>query len=508
MKKQTISITAIILLLCCLLCSCSGKNLAPEYQYVAPNYQYAPEDLDMNGIVPELSGEKYSEIEENQFLPTSEVSSQAFSLKVSTAAYSNVKRYLSNGTLPPHDAVRTEELINYFKYDTPMTVSGEHPFSVYTEVAPSPFDGGRYMAFIRVKTQDIDVSDLPPCNFTFLIDSSGSMSSYDKLPLLQQAFSMLADTLTERDTVSIVTYAGSSSVVLDSAPGSDKDAIIGAINSLSASGSTAGAGGIQKAYELAQKNFREDANNRVILASDGDFNVGISNVNDLKNFISEKRGNGIYLSVLGFGTGNIRDDIMETLAANGNGNYSYIDCLSTAQKVLIDEMGSNFFTVADDTKAQINFDTENVKSFRLIGYENSKMSAEEFNDQKKDAGEIGVGTDVIVMVELELNELSSEGNLFDVCIRYKTPDKGESKELNISAAEINTGEASSDFNFACAVAGFCEHLRESKFRGEFTVERVIKLAEENQGADEKGYRAQFIEMLGQYEQLADIQKPQ
>ncbi len=503
MKKQTISITVILLLLCCLLCSCSSK----KGELNSEGIQYAP-NMPMDEMTAEIPSEKYSEIEDNQFLPTSEVSSQAFSLKVSTAAYSNVKRYLANGALPPHDAVRTEELINYFKYDTPMTVSGEHPFSVYTEVASSPFGHSRYMAFIRVKTQDIDVSELPPCNFTFLIDSSGSMSSYDKLPLLQQAFSMLADTLTERDTVSIVTYAGSSEVVLDSAPGSDKDAIIGAINSLSASGSTAGAGGIQKAYELAQKNFKKDANNRVILASDGDFNVGISNVDDLKNFISEKRGNGIYLSVLGFGTGNIRDDIMETLAANGNGNYSYIDSLTTAQKVLIDEMGSNLFTVADDVKAQINFNTENVKSFRLIGYENSKMSTTDFNDDKKDAGEIGMGTDVIVLIELELSELCNDGNLFDVCIRYKTPDKGESKELNLSASEINTGETSSDFNFACAVAGFCEHLRESEFKGEMTVEGLITLATENKGKDEKGYRAQFIEMLGQYKKIADMQQAQ
>lgn len=451
-------------------------------------------------------GETYNSIEYNKFISTEEADTQAFSLKVDTAAYTNISRFISNGQLPPKDAIRTEELINYFTYDEPVKMSDEHPFSVYTKVDASPFSDGKYMAFIRIKTPDIDRSDLPPSNLTFLIDTSGSMLSYDKLPLIQQAFSLLTENLSENDTVSIVTYAGSSEILLDSAKGSDKETILRAIQSLEAGGSTAGAQGIQTAYELAEKNYIEGANNRVILATDGDFNVGISNTKDLGDFISGKRQHGIYLSILGFGTGNLRDDMMETLSEKGNGNYSYIDTLMTAQKVLIDEMGANLFVVAKDVKAQLQFNKEVVKEFRLIGYENRQMSAEEFNDYYKDAGEIGAGTDVAVLVEFVLQDKYPNGSISDetmnVCIRYKTVDTEDQMEVNVPLSGVND-TYSTDFNFACAVAGFAELLRESGYMEGATIQKLISMAEQNKGEDVKGYRAQFIEMMRAYAGILD-----
>ena len=291
-------------------------------------------------------------------------------------------------------------------------------------------------------------------------------------------------------------YAGSAGVVLDSAKGNDKDAIISALDSLSAGGSTAGAEGIQKAYALAKKNYIDGGNNRVILATDGDFNVGISNTDELKDFIAEKRNDGIYLSCLGFGTGNLRDDMMETLSANGNGNYSYIDSLFTAQKVLIDEMGGNLFTVANDVKSQIRFNTETVSEYRLVGYENRLMSSEEFNNENKDAGEIGAGTDVIVLVELKLKEGYTGGHLFDVCIRYKDPENGASHEAIYTSRDI-TQSPDTDYNFACSVAAFSEILRGSSYVNT-TVEDIIEFANANKGTDIKGYRAGFVDLMAQY----------
>ncbi len=441
-----------------------------------------------------------------------------FSLKVDTASYTNVARYIESGSLPPSDAVRIEELINYFSYDADMSFEGDSPFSIYTEVAPSPFNSGKYMAFIRVKTEEIDRESLPSSNLTFLIDTSGSMDSHNKLPLLKTAFSLLVETLDEDDRVSIVTYAGSSDIVLDGADGGDKRAILDAIENLSAGGSTAGADGIRTAYELAAANFMSGGNNRVILATDGDFNVGISNVSELERFISEKRDGGVYLSVLGFGTGNIRDDIMETLAKNGNGNYSYINTSATAEKVLVDEMGANFFTVANDVKAQVEFNPANVSSYRLIGYENRMLDNRDFTDDAKDAGEIGVGTDVVVMFELELTSdqgLKYGGNqspsvdseypdeLFEVRIRYKNPGQSKSRELvrPVSFGSV-TSSPGTDFSFACAVAGFGLLLRTSEYRGSADADSVIALAWDSLGRDKGGYRSEFLKLVEGYRKIA------
>lgn len=538
MKKKTL-IFAVILVLALLSTACGGSYSPPPSSATAgaeaaPSASAAPAPSGGSKLATtqgdsgafELneyeyqSGESYLEIDENAERSTEQESMLTFSLKVDTASYTNVQRYIESGNLPPSDAVRTEELINYFDYDKRLSPT-DGPFGIYTEVGPSPFDAEKKMAFIRVKTEDIDKDELPSSNLTFLIDTSGSMNSYDKLPLLKEAFSLLVETLDEDDSVSIVTYAGSSAVVLDSVSGGDKAQILRAIDRLEAGGSTAGADGIRTAYKLAEKNFMRNGNNRVILATDGDFNVGISNINELERFIGQKRDSGVYLSILGFGTGNIRDDIMETLSKNGNGNYSYINSVNTAKKVLVGELGSNMFTVADDVKAQVEFNPTNVKSYRLIGYENRRMSNRDFNDDSKDAGEIGIGTDVVVMFELELQGSGSSGHkysaaeasedtpqtefsdeLFEVRIRYKNPggDKSRLIEKPFKADDaVKTG--SSDFNFACSVAAFGHLLRDSGYSGSIDIEDVIGMAKNNLGIDADGYREEFLGLLREYSKL-------
>jgi Ca-activated chloride channel family protein len=439
-------------------------------------------------------GEQYLDIIEQGKRYAEDDPAITLSLKVDTAAYSNVKRYIEDGILPPADAVRTEELINYFNYDEYLRIDSSSPFAFYTELGESPFDSSKQLAFIRIKTQDIDKDELPPSNLVFLIDTSGSMSSYDKLPLLQNAFSLLVDTLDEDDCVSIVTYAGSSDVVLSGVRGDKVNKINSAIFDLAAGGSTAGAEGIETAYELAEEYFIEGGNNRVILATDGDFNVGISDTDDLADFIAEKRKTGVYLSILGFGTGNIRDDIMETLSKEGNGNYSYIDSQQTAKKVLVNELGSNLFTVADDVKAQVEFDPAVVKSYRLIGYENRTMSNKDFENDKKDAGEIGAGSDVVILFELDM--IDKDEAPFVVHVRYKEPGESESRLVTTGSGTLNNRKASStDFGFAASVALFGDMLRhpDDVTRGQMNT--VIALAEDNLGKDKEGYRGEYLDLL-------------
>ncbi len=478
----------------------------------APSAPYYPGD----GY---YSSESYLVIDENRRESVAEESMLTFSLKVDTAAYSNVARYIASGNLPPVDAVRTEELINYFTYEERMVFGRSNPFALSAQLAPSPFGGERYMAYIRVKSQDIDKSELPPCNLTFLIDTSGSMNSYDKLPLLKDAFELLVDTLDEDDRVSIVTYAGSAGIVLDSVSGDDKRGIMRAIDKLEASGSTAGAEGILTAYKLAEKNYIEGGNNRVILATDGDFNVGLSTTDQLAEMVAEKRGNGVYLSILGFGTGNIRDDIMETLSKEGNGNYSYIYDLAGAEKVLVEELASNLYVIAEDVKAQVEFNPENVKSYRLIGYENRALDNEDFTDDTKDAGEIGAGCDVVMMFELELYEeaeaaykkyttpLPSQADysneLFEVRLRYKDSGKTASKLMTLPVYYDDiTASPGNDFTFACSVAAFGELLRGSRYSGNATIFDILALAEDSLGEDAEGYRREFITLLEQYRRIA------
>ena len=420
-------------------------------------------------------------------------------MKVDTASYSNVKRFINDGMMPPPDAVRTEELINWFGYNEPLEFERGAPFAFYTEVGPSPFNDDNYLALVRVGTRAVDKRDLPPSNLVFLIDVSGSMDSYDKLPLLQKSFSMLTETLGSDDTVSIVTYASGTKVALSGARGSNARKINDAIFNLRAGGSTAGERGIQIAYELAEEYFIEGGNNRVILATDGDFNVGISSTNELSRFIAKKRDTGVYLSVLGFGTGNIRDDIMETLAKDGNGNYSYIDDVRTAEKVLVDELGSNLFTVADDVKAQIVFNPETVYSYKLIGYENRMLKKEDFDNDRKDAGEIGAGSDIIALFEFEPMypeaAFSARDHIFDVRVRYKNPGENESRLIEFPVSGNRQLERNTqDFGFVSAVAMFGDYLRNGGY-GRDDLRRMISLAEENIGRDNAGYREDFVDLL-------------
>jgi Ca-activated chloride channel family protein len=444
------------------------------------------------------SGERYLAITQGGETAVGEEPAATLSLKVDTASYSIVKRYLSDGMLPPSDAVRTEELINYFSYDEDPVFRDGSPFGVYAEIGPSPFDGEKQMALIRVKTAPVGKEDLPPSNLVFLIDTSGSMNTPDKLPLLQRAFSMLTDTLDADDVVSIVTYANSSGTRASGVPGSEKRFLNDAIYSLEAGGSTAGARGIQTAYDLAEEYFLEGGNNRVILATDGDFNIGISDTGQLSDFIAQKRETGIYLSVLGFGAGNIRDDIMETLAKDGNGNYSYIDSSATAEKVLVKELDANLFTVADDVKAQIIFNPEVVSAYRLIGYENRLLAEEDFDDDQVDAGEIGAGADVVIL--FELSAVEDTGKFFDVNIRYKVPGETESKLLSVPVDDSGIRKsATTDYKFACAVAVFGDMLRHPDSDGGDAygqrLTQLAKLAKANCGDDGEGYRADFLAVL-------------
>jgi Ca-activated chloride channel family protein len=536
MKKITFIISiclAIFLFASCAASAPAGNQSdAPAAEEPASAYEppvYEPEAAGEAGsydLAPAMESdgwtESYIPIDENTPRPTDMDSLVTFSLKVDTASYTNVARYIENWDVPPKDAVKVEEMINYFAYDTPAQFDGGDPFAIYTEVGRSPFGSDRYIAFIRVKAKELDRSALPPSNLTFLIDTSGSMDSYDKLPLLAEAFEMLTDTLDARDRVSIVTYAGNSSVVLQNASGADKGRIMSAIRELEAGGSTAGAEGIWTAYGLAEANYIEGGNNRVILATDGDFNVGISSLDELSGFIGAKRESGVYLSALGFGTDNLKDDIMETLARDGNGNYNYINSLRTARKVLVDELSSNLYTIADDVKAQVEFNPVNVTGYRLVGYENRKLDNRDFSDDTKDAGEIGVGTDVALMFELELangaggglkygsggsapaqTDFSEYGDeLFEVRIRYKDPGEPESNLVlePVTFDEI-TISGSSDFNFACSVAEFGQMLRGSEYAGGATTDEIIALAAGSLGDDSGGYRAQHLSLLRTYQDI-------
>lgn len=415
--------------------------------------------------IEKSAGTAYNEIEENPVISTAEQDTVTFSLKIDTASYTNVKYYIENGIIPPRNATRIEELLNYFDYKRPTPDAGS-PFGISAEVAPSPFagDDDSLVAMVNVSTPDVDVSALRPANLTFLIDTSGSMADSDKLPLLTRGFELLTENLRESDTVSIVTYAGSSEIVLDSVNGTSRDKIFAALNSLTAGGGTDGSGGIETAYRLAKKNYKEGANNRVILATDGDFNVGLTENTDLADYIASKKSDGIYLSIIGFGTGGVDDGIMETLSKNGGGNYSFVHTLEDAKKVLVDNMGASF-TVADDVKAQIKFSPALVKSYKLIGYENRLLANEDFADDTKDAGEIGRGNNVIALFDLRMtdNYHVQSGNLFEVDIRYKSPigsadnkdGLGESKLITKYVTPPSIADkGSNDFNFANAVAAF------------------------------------------------------
>lgn len=469
--------------------------------------------------------ENYSTIHENGFKNAKNNPLSTFSIDVDKASYSNVRRYIDQGIKPPTDAVKVEEMINYFTYDYPEPV-GEHPFSLTTELGNCPWNKNHYLLHIGLKGKNIDKSKLPPSNLVFLIDVSGSMQTPNKLPLLKKAFTLLVNELRPQDRVAIVVYAGAAGKVLDPTPGNKKDKILDAIANLQAGGSTAGGEGLKLAYKTARENFIEDGNNRIILATDGDFNVGVSSTSEMERLVEKERNSGIYITVLGFGMGNIKDDKMETIADKGNGNYSYIDDIEEARKVFITEFGGTLFTIAKDVKFQLEFNPANVKSYRLVGYENRLLNDEDFNDDKKDAGEMGSGHTVTALYEIipassgeappsvdplryqekETAETKFGDELLNIKVRYKDPNSDTSRKLEVMVAPKPKENTSANFRFSAAVASFGMLLRDSEYKGNATFSTVIELAKSAKGDDDEGYRAEFINMVRNAEKMGISEK--
>ena len=449
-----------------------------------------------NWVNTDFSGEGYNEFEENPWISTFDEPVSTFSIDADGASYSNVRRFLENDQFPPKEAVRTEEIINFFQYDYPDPNNG-HPIALNGEIADCPWAPGHKLLRIGIKGMSIPREELPPANFVFLIDVSGSMSAENKLPLLKQAFTIFADHLRPEDRVAIVTYAGEAGVLLNSTPGSQTATIKNAIALLGAGGSTNGAGGIVKAYEIAQANFIQGGNNRVILGTDGDFNVGVSDQDGLISLIEEKRESGVYLSVLGVGAGNLQDGKMEQLANNGNGTYEYIDDLEQAVKVFVDEFGK-FYTVSKDVKIQINFNPSLVLEYRLIGYENRLLAEEDFEDDTKDAGEIGSGQAITALYELvavPLPTLATSSVTVD--FRYKKPDSDVSQPLLLDIYDLGSSfyMASENTRFAAAAAGYGLMLRKSEYKGTLTWDNLLNWAANAQAFDPNGYRSEFLQWI-------------
>ncbi|WP_299824718.1 von Willebrand factor type A domain-containing protein [uncultured Pontibacter sp.] len=482
----------------------------------------------VNGAnMPQHNTENYNYIKESTFLDTKRTPLSTFSIDVDNASYSNVRRFLSQGQKPPVDAVRIEEMINYFSYDYPQPTA-DAPFAVTTELSECPWNKENQLLHIGLQGKNISTENLSASNLVFLIDVSGSMMSPDKLPLVKSGFKLLVDQLRPQDRVSIVVYAGAAGLVLPSTSGNDKPKIMAAIENLEAGGSTAGGAGINLAYKVAQDSFVKGGNNRVILASDGDFNVGVSSDSELQRLIEEKRESGVYLTVLGFGSGNLKDSRMEQLANKGNGNYAYVDNILEAKKIFVNEFGGTLFTIAKDVKLQLEFNPAKVKSYRLIGYENRALADEEFNDDKKDAGDMGAGHTVTALYEIvpvgsrastragdvdplkyQKNELDPKAKatneILTLKLRYKNPDGAESKLITTTVTDkaVAAGKTSDNFRFSAAVAACGMLLRDSKFKGSASYQMVLELAQGARGKDEEGYRVEFINLVKSMSLLSD-----
>lgn len=458
------------------------------------------------------SREQYQAYADNPVFAVAETPVSTFSIDVDTGSYANVRRFLNGGQLPPKDAVRLEELVNYFPYDYPLP-QGDVPFGVSTELAVTPWNPQTRLLRIAIKASDRSVEELPPANLVFLVDVSGSMHRREGLPMVQGTLKLLVDQLRAQDRVSLVTYAGDSQVVLDSAPGSDKAKIRAAIDQLSAGGSTAGESGIQLAYQQARKHMIDGGINRILLATDGDFNVGISDFDSLKQLAADKRKSGVSLTTLGFGVDNYNERLMEQLADAGNGNYAYIDNLREARKVLVDQLGSTLATVASDVKLQLEFNPAEVSEYRLLGYENRALKREDFSNDKVDAGDIGAGHTVTALYEIvpaggkgwleplryQVSALPAgkSGELAWLRIRYKAPGEAASRLLErpIARAEAKAvASASEDLRFAAAVAAFAQQLKDGRYTGDFDLAQSIELARSAKGEDRFGLRGEFIQL--------------
>ncbi len=482
-------------------------------------------DQAMRGVVsPAWNRESYNAVKENGFINAERDPLSTFSIDVDTAGYANVRRFITGGSLPPVGAVRIEEMINYFSYDYPAP-SGSDPFSLTAECGPSPFHPEYRLVRIGLKARDLPKAQLPPSNLVFLIDVSGSMQDANKLPLLKQAMTLLVRQLNGHDRVAIVVYAGADRVVLPPTSGDRQQAIITAIEQLQSGGSTHASSGIRTAYQLARQGLMPNGNNRVILASDGDFNVGVTSRDELQRLIEEERQSGIYLTVLGFGMGNYHDDSMEILADKGNGNYAYIDSLLEAKKVMVKELSGTLFALAGDVKIQVEFNPARVGAYRLIGYENRALADEDFRDDTKDAGEIGVGHRVTALYELipaghasipQLDPLKYQApkkapatdsqELMTVKLRYKPLKATASKLMTLPVNDTPTGKVSADFRFAAAVAGYGMLLTHSEHLGNFTWEQCLELARSGRGPDPEGYRAELYRLVEASQLLAQQQK--
>ncbi|HEX8560608.1 MAG TPA: VWA domain-containing protein, partial [Pyrinomonadaceae bacterium] len=463
------------------------------------------------------AGESYAKIDENPFLDAARAPLSTFAVDVDTASYSNTRRFLSEGRLPPRDAVRVEELVNYFTYDYPQPADAA-PFSVTAEVADCPWNPAHRLVHIGLQGRKVARENLPPANLVFLVDVSGSMGAPDKLPLVKSSLLRLAEQLRPGDRVAVVTYAGSSGVALDSTPGARAGDIAAAVARLEAGGSTNGGSGIRLAYRVAEENFIRGGVNRVILATDGDFNVGVTSDEELVRLIEEKRRGGVFLSVLGFGTGNLNDSMMEKLADKGNGNYAYIDTEAEAERALVEQAAGTLATIARDVKIQVEFNPRLVAGYRLVGYENRLLAVRDFNDDRKDAGEVGAGHSVTALYEVvpagqrvenpgvdelkysrpvEVARGAGGGELLTVKLRYKEPDGDASRPLNVGVPDrlASYRNASENFRFAAAVAEFGMLLRDSRYKGQSSYDGAAELARAALGADLRGHRAEFVRLV-------------
>jgi Ca-activated chloride channel family protein len=465
----------------------------------------------------DVGRDKFTSVDENPFKVVRETPVSTFSIDVDTASYSWVRASLNRNLLPQPAAVRTEELVNYFPYDYASPRSAENPFSTNVAVFPSPWSPGRKLVRIGIKGYSLAQTTRPRANLVFLIDTSGSMNEPNKLPLVQQSLRLLVDELRPSDTVAIVTYAGYAGTALEPTPVSDKQKILGVIDSLGAGGSTAGAEGIRQAYALAEANLDPRGVNRVILATDGDFNVGITDQGELKGYIERERGRGVFLSVLGFGMGNYNDALMQTLAQNGNGAAAYIDTLSEARKTLVDEASSTLFPIAKDVKIQVEFNPATVSEYRLIGYETRALNRDDFDNDKVDAGDVGSGQSVTALYEIvpvggprAIGDLRygsrasgqsviAASELGFVKIRYKLPKSNTSRLISTAIDRRSEfpsfAQAPQEARFAAAVAGFSELLRGGRYSGSLTYDDVLKMAAASRGKDEFGYRSEFVQLV-------------
>lgn len=469
--------------------------------------------------------ESYAYVAENRFVSPQLNPLSTFGIDVDAASYSNVRRFINQGQLPPPDAVRVEEMINYFDYDYPEPQKDE-PFSISTELSRAPWNRQHRLLRIGLKGKKIDASKIPPSNLVLLIDVSGSMNAHNKLPLVKSSLKMLINQLRPSDKVAIVTYAGAANISLEPTSGKNKRAILDAINSLQAGGSTAGEAGIKLAYDLAASHFIKDGNNRVVMTTDGDFNTGQSSDADMQKLIEQKRKTGIFLSVLGFGMGNYKDNKMELLADKGNGNYAYIDNISEGRKVLVTEFGGTLFTLAKDVKLQLEFNPSKVQAYRLIGYENRSLNPEDFNNDFKDAGELGAGHAVTALYEIIPHGVKSPfigvvddlkyradkaggtkhaNELVNISIRYKKPGSTESRSLKriINDTGIPFEKTSNDFRFASAVAGYGMLLKNSEFVPRYTFEMAADIASKAINQDAEGFRYEFVRLVRATSLLAE-----